>query len=69
MAGFPGPDIVARSYHLAKTGNYAGVTEVRRQLLAEGYEQSEIEAYFSNPGLVRTVVELCRHAQGRPRPT
>jgi hypothetical protein len=68
MVGYSALGIVERSYQLAKTGNYAGAAEIRRQLLAEGYGQSDVVATFSNPVLIWTLVDLCRHAQGRPKP-
>jgi hypothetical protein len=67
MADYTQSNIVERSYQLAKTGNYDGTPQIRRQLLVEGFTQSAIATHFSSPLLTRTLVDLCRHAQGKPK--
>ena len=39
----PSPSIVERAYHLAATGNYTTMREIRRRLADEGYEHVETE--------------------------
>jgi hypothetical protein len=61
------PNIVERSYQLAKTGAYEGILDVRRRLAVEGYNQNAVAAHFSGLQLKRAIIEHCRQAQGKPR--
>jgi LmbE family N-acetylglucosaminyl deacetylase len=47
-----------RAFELARSGEYAGVSEVRRQLKAEGYSDQQLEGR----SLSRQLRELCEAA-------
>ena len=61
------PNIIERSYQLAKSGAYEGVEAIRRQLKAEGYPHSAVGSYIAGPLLQRTLSNLCLEAQGKPK--
>jgi hypothetical protein len=62
------PNIIERSYQLAKSGNYLGTLPIREQLLAEGYTHADVASHLAGPTLKKTLSNLCREAQGRPKP-
>jgi hypothetical protein len=66
MVGGLLPNIIERSYQLAKAGRYEGTFEIRQQLLADGYTHAEIASHLAGPTLKKTLSNLCREAQGKP---
>ena len=58
------PNIVERSYQLARSGACAGVEEVRRRLQAEGYTDATAHLCAA-PLLRKHLTQLCLQAQGR----
>jgi hypothetical protein len=48
-----------RAFALARTGDYAGVSEIRNQLQAEGYETRQLEG----PALLKQLRALCDAAR------
>ena len=48
-----------RAFVLARTGDYAGVAEIRAQLKAEGYETGQLEG----PSLLKQLRALCDAAR------
>jgi hypothetical protein len=55
-----------RAFTLARSGEYAGVSEIRTQLKAEGYAMQQLEG----PSLMKQLRDLCLQArQGKaPEP-
>jgi hypothetical protein len=49
------PTVLERAFALARTGDYAGVQEIRMQLKAEGYALHQLEG----PTLIRQLRALC----------
>ena len=49
------PTTLERAFTLARTGEYAGVSEIRAQLKAEGYAIQQMEG----PSLMKQLRELC----------
>ena len=49
------PTQLERAFALARTGKYAGVTEIRAQLRAEGLGTNQLEG----PSLLRQLRALC----------
>jgi hypothetical protein len=60
------PNIIVRSYQLAKSGGHEGIIEIRQQLIAEGYTHGDVAAHMAGPLLKKTLSSLCRQAQGKP---
>ncbi|HYD45216.1 MAG TPA: hypothetical protein VEA79_08130 [Phenylobacterium sp.] len=52
------PTALERAFELAKSGDYATVSEVTRQLKAEGFATSQI----TGPSLGKQLRELCAQA-------
>ncbi|HEY5409852.1 MAG TPA: hypothetical protein VIJ94_03900 [Caulobacteraceae bacterium] len=57
------PTALERAFALARSGEYAGVAEVRKQLKAEGYSDQQV----NGPALMRQLRDLCV-ASRRPEP-
>jgi hypothetical protein len=53
-----------RAFDLARTGKYAGVSELRQQLKSEGYSVEQL----SGPALLRQLRELCTASQAAAAP-
>lgn len=53
------PTTLERAFALARSGDYAGVSEVRAQLKAEGYSVAQLEG----PSLARQLRTLCAEAR------
>ena len=53
------PTTLERAFTLARTGEYAGVSEIRAQLKAEGYAMQQMEG----PSLMKQLRELCAAAR------
>jgi hypothetical protein len=49
------PTALERAFALARSGEYAGVAEVRKQLKAEGYSDQQV----NGPALMRQLRDLC----------
>ncbi len=49
------PTQLERAFSLARSGKYAGITEIRAQLRAEGYSATQLEG----PTLLRQLRALC----------
>jgi hypothetical protein len=58
------PNIVQRSYELARSGTCAGIEEVRRRLRSEGYADATAQLTAS-PSLRKDLTRLCLQAQGK----
>lgn len=57
-------DIIERAYQLARSGTCAGIEDVRRQLMADGY--LNVSAHLSAaPTLRKDLTRLCLQAQGK----
>lgn len=54
------PTTLERAFELARSGLYAGVPELRKQLKDEGYAMSQVEG----PLLTKQLRDLC-HASSR----
>lgn len=55
-----------RAFALARSGEYAGVAEIRAQLKTEGYALHQLEG----PSLMRQLRDLCGTAKReKPEPT
>jgi hypothetical protein len=48
-----------RAFQLARSGDCAGVADIRARLLAEGYDRKQLEG----PALTRQLRTLCAEAQ------
>jgi len=48
-----------RAFALAESGDYSGVSEVRNQLRAEGYDIAQL----SGPSLAKQIRQICQEAQ------
>lgn len=57
---FP-PSTLERAFELAKSGEYAGVPEIRAQLKKERFEA--VEAHLQGPSITRQLKALCEEAQ------
>jgi hypothetical protein len=57
---FP-PSTLERAFELARTGEYAGVNEIRAQLKREQHES--VDAHLAGPSLSRQLKALCEAAQ------
>jgi hypothetical protein len=53
------PTALERAFKLAKSGDYANVSELKAQLQAEGFSPSQLEG----PTLLRQLRDLCQEAQ------
>ena len=53
------PTALERAFELARSGDYAGVAEIRVKLIAEGYPRTQLEG----PILTRQLRTLCVEAQ------
>lgn len=53
------PTALERAFILARTGEYAGLTELREQLKAEGHAINQLEG----PVLLRQLRQICVDAQ------
>jgi hypothetical protein len=53
------PTPLERAFDLAKSGEYAGVPEIRAKLHSEGYATSQLEG----PALLRQLRTLCQAAR------
>jgi hypothetical protein len=49
------PTALERAFALAKSGEYAGVADLRKQLRTEGYSDQQI----NGPALLRQLRDLC----------
>jgi hypothetical protein len=49
------PTQLERAFSLARSGKYAGITEIRAQLRAEGYSATQLEG----PTLLKQLRALC----------
>ena len=49
------PTALERAFDLARSGKYAGVSELRQQLKIEGYSPEQL----SGPALLRQLRDLC----------
>jgi hypothetical protein len=58
------PTALERAFDLARTGNYAGVSELRQQLKTEGYSVEQL----SGPALLRQLRELCTASHSAAAP-
>jgi hypothetical protein len=56
------PTPLERAFALARTGEYAGVAEIKAQLKAEGYSTAQLEG----PSLLRQLRLICSDAKGEP---
>jgi hypothetical protein len=54
--------LLPRAFELARSGDYPTVQAVRRQLKAEGFAMSQIDAHLSSRTLVRQLSEARRAA-------
>jgi hypothetical protein len=54
------PTALERAFALARTGEYAGVSELRAQLKTEGYSTNQLEG----PTLLRQLRALCTTSRG-----
>jgi hypothetical protein len=54
------PTALERAFDLARTGKYAGLSELRQQLKTEGYSIEQL----SGPVLLRQLRELCVASAG-----
>jgi hypothetical protein len=59
------PSTLERAFELARSGEYAGVPEIRVQLKKERFES--VEAHLAGPSITRQLKALCEEAQ-RARP-
>jgi len=50
---------IERAFTLARTGEYAGSGEIRRQLKAEGFDTTQL----SGPTLLKQIRDLCTEAR------
>jgi len=57
------PTTLERAFELARTGDYAGIGEIREALSAEGYALSQLDG----PSLQKQLRELCANARKKPR--
>ncbi|WP_129793404.1 hypothetical protein [Sphingosinicella sp. CPCC 101087] len=55
------PTTLERAFDLARSGTCRSVSDIRRQLKAERYDQ--VEAHLSGPAISRQLRELCAQAQ------
>jgi hypothetical protein len=53
--------ILERAYEMARSGAYAGVTQVKKALIAEGYDAQQ---QVVGAGLIRSLLKACREAAG-----
>jgi hypothetical protein len=53
--------ILERAYELARSGAYGGVTQVKKALIAEGYDAQQ---QVVGAGLIRSLLAACRAATG-----
>lgn len=60
MTEFQSANTVERAYELARSGRYATISEIRRQLRREGY--SHVEGHTLGLGLRRELTRLMRTA-------
>jgi hypothetical protein len=60
------PSTVERAYELARTGEYAGINEIRAQLKAEGYADymSQLEGAWIKSMLRKLWLQATRDATG-----
>jgi hypothetical protein len=65
MSDYLQSNIVERSYQLARSGACAGIEEIRRRLVAEGYVNATAHLAAA-PSLKRELSRLCLKAQGKP---
>ena len=56
------PTPLERAFELARSGEYAGVAEIRKQLKAEGLSALQL----SGPSLGRQLRDLCQAARQTP---
>lgn len=54
---------IERAYELARTGDYATVTEIKSQLRRERY--AEVDTHLYGLGLRRELMRLCEENGGR----
>lgn len=53
------PTTLERAFTLARTGEYAGLSEIRAQLRAEGFPMQQLEG----PSLMKQLRDLCAKAR------
>jgi hypothetical protein len=58
------PTVLERAFELARSGDYAGVSEVRDQLAKEGFSTAQI----TGPTLMRQLRTLCTDASSAKDP-
>ncbi len=51
------PGVIERAYQLAATGDYATVSEIKRQLRAENY--TSVDGYLQGAAIHRALRTLC----------
>lgn len=64
MVGSPQLNIVERAYQLARSGTCLGIEDIRRRLMAEGF-QNVWQHLSAAPALKKSLSKLCVQAQGR----
>lgn len=55
------PSTLERAFELARSGEYAGVHEIRLQLKRERFES--VEAHLAGPSINRQLKALCEEAR------
>jgi hypothetical protein len=53
------PTVIERAFEIAHSGDYAGVTQIRKQLVAERYDVAQLQC----PVLMRQIRSACRTAR------
>jgi len=61
----PPVSVVERAYRLARSGKFAGIDELCRQLHGEGYR--ELFLHFEGAALRTDLTRICREAQSLPK--
>lgn len=56
------PTAIERAFELARTGRYAGVSEIGKRLKVEGYSLGQLEGN----SLRKQLRQLCEDAQRKP---
>lgn len=56
------PTVIERAFELARSGQYAGVHEIRKQLLAERF----VVLQLTGPVLLKQLRRACAEARGDP---
>lgn len=61
-----GPSTLERAFELARSGEYASASEIRRQLKVEGYSDADKQLYGQS--LVSQLRKICTEARARKNP-